>query len=132
MSAPGAKRRAPGRARPGAVFAETIPRMVCLTPELPKAAKGSPLHPPRRTDQPDHRVAIVAPGLPAAAPTVRAPLATARQWQRRARVEHPFRVIKPRFGHVKTRYRGLARNRARIFTLFALGTLFLVRRRLLA
>jgi len=56
----------------------------------------------------------------------------ALQWQLRARVEHPFRVIKPRFGHVKTRYRGPARNRARLFTLFALGNLFLVRRKLLA
>ena len=47
----------------------------------------------------------------------------------RARVEHPFRVIKRQFGHVKTRSRGLARNRAQ---LFAPGTLFLVRRRLMA
>ena len=46
-----------------------------------------------------------------------------------AKVEHPFRVIKRQFGHVKTRYRGLAKNRARLFTLFALGNLFLVRRR---
>ena len=36
------------------------------------------------------------------------------------------------FGHVKTRYRGLAKNRAQLFTLFALGNLFLVRRRLMA
>ena len=49
----------------------------------------------------------------------------------RAKVEHPFRVIKRQFGHVKTRYRGLAKNRAHLFTLFALGNLFLVRRRLL-
>jgi IS5 family transposase len=33
---------------------------------------------------------------------------------------------------VKTRYRGLAKSRAQFFTLFALGNLFLVRRRLLA
>ncbi len=50
----------------------------------------------------------------------------------RAKVEHPFRVIKRQFGHVKTRYRGLAKNRAHLFTLFALGNLYLVRRRLLA
>jgi len=50
----------------------------------------------------------------------------------RARVEHPFRVIKRQFGYVKTRCRGLAKNRAQLFTLFALGNLFLVRRRLLA
>lgn len=46
----------------------------------------------------------------------------------RAKVEHLFRVI----GHVKTRYRGLAKNRAHLFTLFALGNLFMVRRRLMA
>ncbi len=50
----------------------------------------------------------------------------------RAKVEHPFRVIKRQFGHVKTRYRGLAKNRAQLFTLIALGNLFLVRRRLMA
>lgn len=50
----------------------------------------------------------------------------------RARVEHPFRVIKRQFGYLKTRYFGLAKNRAQLFTLFALGNLFLVRRRLLA
>jgi IS5 family transposase len=49
----------------------------------------------------------------------------------RAKVEHPFRVIKRQFGHVKTRYRGLAKNRAQLFTLFALGNLFLVRRKLM-
>lgn len=50
----------------------------------------------------------------------------------RARDEPPFRAIKRRFGHLKTRYRGSARNRARLFPLFALGNLFLVRRRLMA
>lgn len=50
----------------------------------------------------------------------------------RAKVEHPFRVIKRQFGHMKTRYRGLAKNRPHLFTLSALGNLFLVRRRLMA
>jgi IS5 family transposase len=50
----------------------------------------------------------------------------------RAKVEHPFGVIRRPFGHVKTRYRGLAKNRAQLFTLFAPGNLFLVRRKLLA
>jgi IS5 family transposase len=49
-----------------------------------------------------------------------------------AKVEHPFRVIKRQFGHVKARYRGLAKNRAQLFTVFALGNLFLTRRRLTA
>ena len=50
----------------------------------------------------------------------------------RARVEHPFSVLKRQFGYLKTRYRGLAKNRAQLFSLFALGTLFLARRRLMA
>ncbi len=33
--------------------------------------------------------------------------------QVRAKVEHPFRVIKRQFGYVKTRFRGLARNCSR-------------------
>jgi len=49
----------------------------------------------------------------------------------RAKVEHPFRVIKRQSCHVKTRYRGLTKNRAQLFTLFAIGNLFLVRRRLM-
>jgi transposase, IS5 family len=50
----------------------------------------------------------------------------------RAKVEHPFRVIKRQFGHVKVRYRGLAKNTAQLHTLFALANLWLVRRHLLA
>ncbi len=49
----------------------------------------------------------------------------------RAKVEHPFRVIKRQFGHVKVRYRGLAKNTAQLVTLFALSNLWMVRKRLL-
>ncbi len=45
----------------------------------------------------------------------------------RAKVEHPFRVIKCQFGYVKTRYRGLAKNTEQVFTLFALSSLWMVR-----
>jgi hypothetical protein len=38
----------------------------------------------------------------------------------RAKVEHPFRVIKRQFGYVKVRYRGLKKNTAQLVTLFAL------------
>jgi IS5 family transposase len=48
----------------------------------------------------------------------------------RAGVEHSFRVIKRQFGQVKTRYRGLAKNRARMFARNALSNLFRVRRSL--
>ena len=49
----------------------------------------------------------------------------------RAKVEHPFRVLKRQFGYTKVRYRGLAKNTAQIVTLFALGNLWMVRRRLM-
>jgi len=50
----------------------------------------------------------------------------------RAKVEHPFRVIKRQFGLVKVRFRGLAKNTAHVVTLFALSNLWMARRRLLA
>jgi IS5 family transposase len=50
----------------------------------------------------------------------------------RAKVEHPFRVIKRQFGLIKVRFRGLAKNTAHVITLFALSNLWMVRRRLLA
>lgn len=49
----------------------------------------------------------------------------------RARVEHPFQVVKRLWGFQKVRYRGLAKNLSRAYTAFALANLFLVRRRLL-
>ena len=50
----------------------------------------------------------------------------------RAKVEHPFRVLKQQFGYVKVRYRGLKKNTAQIVTLFALSNLWMVRYKLLA
>ena len=47
----------------------------------------------------------------------------------RATVEHTFFVIKRQFGHVKVRYRGLAKNTAQLHTLFALANLWMVRKR---
>jgi IS5 family transposase len=49
----------------------------------------------------------------------------------RAKVEHPFRVIKRQFGYVKVRYRGLKRNTAQLVTLFALSNLWMVRGKLM-
>ena len=49
----------------------------------------------------------------------------------RAKVEHPFRVIKRQFGHVKVRYRGLKKNTQQLHTLFALSNLWMVRHRLM-
>ncbi|WP_143750016.1 transposase, partial [Caballeronia ptereochthonis] len=48
----------------------------------------------------------------------------------RAKVEHPFRILKRQFGYLKTRYRGLAKNTAQITTLFALGNLWMMRKAL--
>ena len=50
----------------------------------------------------------------------------------RARVEHPFRVIKRQFGFTKARYRSLAKSTARLHSLFAPSDLRMVRRQLLA
>ena len=49
----------------------------------------------------------------------------------RAKVEHPFHVVKNIFRHRKTRYRGLAKNTAQLLTLFAMANLMLARRHIL-
>jgi IS5 family transposase len=49
----------------------------------------------------------------------------------RARGEHPFHVVKRLWGFAKVRYRGLAKNLARAFIMFALANLYVVRRQLL-
>jgi IS5 family transposase len=49
----------------------------------------------------------------------------------RAKVEHPFHVIKNLFRHRKTRYKGLAKNEAQLFSLFGLANIVIAKRRLL-
>jgi IS5 family transposase len=49
----------------------------------------------------------------------------------RAKVEHPFRVIKRQFRFVKVRYRGLKKNTAQLVTLFARSNLWIVRGKLM-
>ena len=49
----------------------------------------------------------------------------------RAKVEHPFHVIKNRLGLKRTRYRGLFKNTAQLFTLFALANLLIAKGRIL-
>jgi IS5 family transposase len=49
----------------------------------------------------------------------------------RAKVEHPFRVMKRQFGFQKTRLRGMLKNRCKVNVLAALTNLFLVRHQLL-
>ena len=76
-------------------------------------------------------------------PGKRKALDTTKKWARllekaeqlkasvRAKVEHPFRVIKQQFGYAKVRYRGLAKNTARLTMMFALSNLWMARRQLL-
>jgi IS5 family transposase len=49
----------------------------------------------------------------------------------RARGEHPFHIVKRLWGFAKVRYRGLAKNLARGYTMFALANLYSVRYQLL-
>ena len=49
----------------------------------------------------------------------------------RAKVEHPFRLVKRQFGYAKVRYRGIKKNTAQLVTLFALSNLWLVRGKLM-
>ena len=56
-----------------------------------------------------------------------------RHWASvRAKVEHPFRVLKCQWGYRKVRYRGLAKNTAQLWSLFGLANVYLARRKLLA
>jgi IS5 family transposase len=48
----------------------------------------------------------------------------------RAKVEHPFRILKRIFGFDKVRYRGIAKNHNRLCACFALVNLYLHRKRL--
>lgn len=48
------------------------------------------------------------------------------------KVEHPFHLIKNVFALRKTRYHGLAKNAAQLFTLFGLANLLIAKRRLYA
>ena len=50
----------------------------------------------------------------------------------RARVEHPFHLVKNVFGLKNARYRGLAKNAAELFALFGLANLLMAKRRLFA
>jgi IS5 family transposase len=49
----------------------------------------------------------------------------------RAKVEHPFRVIKCQFGHTKARHKGIKKNGDQLYTLFALSNLWMCRKRIL-
>ena len=46
----------------------------------------------------------------------------------RAKVEHPFHVVKNLLGYRKARYRGLEKNTAQLFTLFGIANLVWMKR----
>jgi len=52
--------------------------------------------------------------------------------QIRARVEHPFHVVKNLFKHKKVRYKGLAKNGSQMFSLFGLANLVIAKKQLMA
>lgn len=52
--------------------------------------------------------------------------------QIRARVEHPFHVVKNLFKHKKARYKGLAKNGAQMFSLFGLANLVIAKKQWMA
>src|SRR3954462_1944868 len=66
-------------------------------------------------------------GLRDWAEAVERALAQVRAW-----VEHPFHIVKNLFRHKKLRRRGLAKNTAQLYALFALANLVIVKRTLLA
>lgn len=49
----------------------------------------------------------------------------------RAKVEHPFHVVKNLLRHKKVRYKGLAKNEAQLLSLFCLANLVIAKRQLL-
>lgn len=50
--------------------------------------------------------------------------------QTRAKVEHPFQVIKRQFGYLQVRFRGVMKNTAQLTTLFVLSNLWMARKQL--
>jgi len=56
----------------------------------------------------------------------------AQPQQLRSPVEHPFHVVKNLFHHRKVRYRGLRKNIAQLYTLFALAHLVIAKKALRA
>jgi IS5 family transposase len=92
---------------------------------------------PSRVDREDLQWNIAArPSDIAKMPEGRAKKRVQKQEHRkasiRAKVEHPFRVVKRQFGLVKVRFRGLAKNTAHVVTLFALSNLWMARKQLMA
>ena len=90
---------------------------------------------PSRTEHPQWHVAL-RPGTRKALPDTEQGRLDEQLEQAkasiRARVEHPFHIVKNLLGLKKVRYRGLAKNTAQLYTLFGLANLMTAKRRLFA
>lgn len=71
------------------------------------------------------------PGLLAPPRSGLVPATSAQAARRLSQREHPFRVIKQQFGFAKLRFKGLAKNTARLHMLFALSNLRMVQKLIL-
>lgn len=49
----------------------------------------------------------------------------------RAKVEHPFRILKCQWKFTKARYKGLYKNACQVFTLFMLANIYMLRKKLI-
>ena len=49
----------------------------------------------------------------------------------RAKVEHPFQVLKCQFGFTRVRYKRLVKNTSPLITLFALSNFWMARKRII-
>ena len=47
-------------------------------------------------------------------------------------MEHPFHVVKNLFHYKKVRHKGLAKNKAQLYSLFGLANLVIIKKKLLA
>jgi IS5 family transposase len=107
-------------------------------PQLPKLLHGNEraLYGDQAYWSADHRQAAEAKGI-RYRPSGHALLSTYQRAinrsrsRTRARAEDAFHIVKCLWGFTKVRYRGLAKNTARLFTAFALANLYLRRRRLM-
>jgi IS5 family transposase len=86
--------------------------------EKSAVARHVALHPGKRRTVPDTKTGRLREQLEKLKASVR------------AKVEHPFHVVKNIFGHKKARYRGLAKNTTQLHTLFGLANLIIAKRRL--
>ena len=90
--------------------------------------QGVARRPEHRGRAMDWQIALRAGRRRQLAPGSAAAQAEQRKASIRAKVEHPFLYVKRHFGYATVRYRGLAKNRNRLYLLFGLANLLLAAR----